>query len=89
MSNYASFDVKIDNGDGMETLVPAAVVKVRDVTAANPVTGVGAIALADLESDGNGHVAAGSLAIAVGRIVRFSWFRDLDGRCGSAVQVTT
>ena len=90
MSAYQGFDVMIDNDDGTQTLMPSVVIKVRDITAANPATGVGAIALPDLASDVNGHVAAGTLTgVAVGRLIRFGWFRDADARCGSAVQVTT
>lgn len=88
-SNYTAFDVKFDNYDGQPVPVANAVVKVRDVQDANPTTGVGAIALPDIAADANGHVAAGVLAIAAGRKVRFFWVRDADGRCGSAIMTTT
>jgi hypothetical protein len=88
-SNFTGFDVKIDIGGGIEKLVPGVTIEVRDITDADPETGVGAVALADLVADGSAHVAAGTLAIDPGSSVRFSWFRDVDGRCGSAVQVTT
>jgi hypothetical protein len=88
-SNYAAFDVLIDLGTGTYTLVPLATVKVYDIQAADPVTGVGAIALPDITSDADGHVAPGTLAISAGRKVRFSWNRTTDGRCGSATAVTS
>lgn len=88
-SNYTGFDVLIDDADGTWTPVPNVTVKARDITGADPATGAGAAALPDLASDADGHVAAGTFAIAAGRSVRFFWVRDLDGRCGSAVQITT
>jgi hypothetical protein len=68
--------------------VPGQTITVRDVTDADPVTGLGAVALPDLASDADGWVAAGTLAVDAGRTVRFSWFRALDGRCGQAEQTT-
>jgi hypothetical protein len=88
-SEFTNFDVVIDKGDGTEALVPNVTVKVRDITDADPETGAGAVALPDLLADADGHVAAGTLAIDAGRVVRFGWLRDLDVRCGSAVQITT
>jgi hypothetical protein len=88
-SAYTGFDVKLDNNDGTETLVPSVTVKAYDIQDANPATGVGAIALPDVNADVNGHVPAGTFNIAVGRKVRFSWTRAADGRCGSATTTTT
>jgi hypothetical protein len=95
-SDFTGFDVLvtyIEEVDGVEmereATVPGVTVIVRDVTDADPVTGVGAIALADLLADSSGHVAAGTAAVAAGRTLRFAWLRTLDGRCGSATQVTT
>jgi hypothetical protein len=89
-SNFVGFDIQIDLGGGaLETVPAVTAVEVRDVTDADPVTGVGAIALTDIASDSSGHVAAGTVSVAVGRTVRFAWFRDVDARCGSAIQITT
>jgi hypothetical protein len=89
MSSFLGFDVTIDKKDGTFAPVAGAVVAVRDVTDADPVTGAGAVALADVVADGAGHVASGELAVAAGRRIRFTWVRALDGRCGSIVRVTT
>ncbi len=86
-SAFTGFDVKIDD-NGTEILLSEVTVYVRDVTDADPATGAGAIALDDLESDESGHVVAGTLPVAAGRMVRFGWFRNVDVRCGSAVQTT-
>jgi len=80
MSAYAAFDVLIDNNDGTSSVVPLTTINVYNVT--------GAAALADLTSDVDGHVPAGTLAIAAGSVVRFS-FKLTDGRCGYAEVVTT
>jgi hypothetical protein len=80
MATYAAFDVKLDNRDGTETLLPSETVHVYDVT--------NGAALADIASDANGHVAAGSLAVAVGTLIRFSFHRA-DGLCGYAETLTT
>jgi hypothetical protein len=80
MSNYTAFDVLIDNNDGTASPVPLTTINVYDVT--------GAAALADLTSDVNGHVPAGTLPIAAGSIARFS-FKLADGRCGYSEIVTT
>lgn len=80
MSNYAAFDVLIDNNDGTSTPVPLTTINVYDVA--------GAAALADVTSDAAGHVPAGTVPIAVGSIVRFS-FKLADGRCGYSEIVTT
>jgi hypothetical protein len=79
-SNYAAFEVKIDNDDGSITPVPGQIIKVYDVTHA--------AALSDLASDGDGHVAGGTLPVVVGTVVRFS-FSQVDGHCGYAEVVTT
>lgn len=81
MSAYAGFDVLIDDGSGVVTPVAGATVKVYDVTAA--------AALADLTTDGSGHVAAGTYpAVPAGRVLRFR-IDNLLGRSGLAEQVTT
>jgi hypothetical protein len=80
MSNYAAFDCVIDNNDGSSSPVPLTTVNVYDVT--------GAAALADLTTDAAGHIPAGTVPIAAGSIVRFS-FKLTDGRCGYAEVVTT
>jgi hypothetical protein len=80
MSNYPAFEVKIDNNDGSETLLPLQTVKVYDVTHSTP--------LSDVASDANGLVAAGSLAVDAGTTIRFSFSRT-DGICGYAEILTT
>jgi hypothetical protein len=75
MSDYAAFDVLIDNNDGT-----AVVVKVYNVT--------GSAALSDIAADSSGHVAGGTLAVAAGTKIRFSVQRA-DGLCGYAEQITT
>jgi len=91
MSNYSAFDVFFDNSDGTTTPVADPTVHVRDITGANPATGAGAAALPDIVTASNplGHIPPGTLSIAAGRTVRFFWVRDVDGRCGSAVTVTS
>lgn len=80
MSSYSAFDVLIDNNDGTQTAVPGATVHVYDVT--------NAAALADVVADGSGHVTAGTLAVAVGTLIRF-WVNLGNGRVGYAEVVTT
>jgi len=80
MSAYAAFDVVIDNNDGTSSPVPLTTINVYNVT--------GGAALADLTTDAAGHIPAGTLAIAAGSIVRFS-FKLTDGRCGYCETVTT
>jgi hypothetical protein len=80
MSNYPGFEVKIDNDDGTTTLLPLQTVKVYDVTHST--------ALSDIASDANGLVATGSLAVAVGTRIRFSFSRA-DGICGFSEVITT
>jgi len=90
MSNFTGFDVEIDLNDGTIPIpVPNAVVQVRDVTNANVATGAGAIALANLVADANGHVASGTLPVAAGRTIRFTWVRAADGWCASLLRVTS
>jgi len=73
MSTYPAFDVKIDNDDGTTTPCPLQVVHVYDVT--------NGAALADVTADAAGVVAAGSLSVAAGTLIRFSFARA-DGICG-------
>jgi hypothetical protein len=74
LSTYPAFDVKIDNDDGTTTPCPTQTIKVYDVT--------NAVALApDLVSDASGVVQAGTLAVASGTLIRFSFSRA-DGICG-------
>ena len=80
MSTYPVIDVRIDNGDGTPVPVPGAVIKVYDVTNDE--------ALDDLVADGDGHVPAGTLAVAAGTLIRFSVQRA-DGLCGYAETITT
>jgi hypothetical protein len=79
-SNYAAFDVHVDNGDGTRTAVASHAVKVYDVTHST--------ALADTVTDANGHVAAGSVSPAAGTTIRFSV--DLgNGQVGYSEAVTS
>jgi hypothetical protein len=80
MSAYAAFDVVTQAADGTTEPVPLQTVKVYNVT--------GAAALADLTTDANGHIPAGTLAVAAGTVIRFSFLKT-DGRCGFAERVTT
>lgn len=79
-SNYPAFDVLVDNDDGTTSPVPSTTIKVYNVT--------GSAALADLASDADGHVAAGTLAVAVGTLIRFSFSRT-NGQCGFSEVLTT
>jgi hypothetical protein len=80
MSAYAAFDVTIDNNDGTTTTVPLETISVYDITNDE--------ALADLETDANGHIDTGTLAVAAGTEIRFS-YRQANGICGYAEIVTT
>ncbi|MGH9873397.1 MAG: hypothetical protein ACRD9S_13170 [Pyrinomonadaceae bacterium] len=80
MSNYLQFEVLIDNDDGTTTPVPAATIAVYDVT--------NDVALDDIASDVDGHVAAGTVDTDAGNTVRLS-FRLDNGLCGFSEQVTT
>lgn len=79
-SNYLSFEVLIDNDDGTTTPMPSQTVHVYDVTHTT--------ALADIASDANGHVAAGTVTPTVGTLVRFS-VSLANGQCGYKEEVTT
>jgi hypothetical protein len=78
-SGYTSFEVLIDNDDGTTTPVLSQPITVYDVT--------NDVALDDLASDANGHVASGTLDVDAGTIVRFS-AALADGRCGFKEEVT-
>lgn len=81
MSNYSGFDVVIDENTGEVSPAAGVTVNVYDVT--------GGVALADLTSDVNGHVVAGSYpAVAVGHVLRFR-VENENGMSGFAEQVTT
>lgn len=80
MSNYPGFEVKIDNDDGSQTMLPLQTLKVYDVTNDE--------ALDDVNSDANGLVAAGTLDVDAGTRIRFSFSRP-DGICGFAEIFTT
>jgi len=79
-SNYASFEVLIDNDDGTTTPVVSQPVHVYDVTNDE--------ALDDISSDADGHVAAGTLDVDPGTTVRFHTALG-DGQCGYKEEVTT
>lgn len=79
-SNYTAFEVLIDNDDGTTTPVPSQTIDVYDVT--------NSTALSDIASDANGHVAGGTVAVAVGTTVRFSAAKA-NGQCGYSEIVTT
>jgi hypothetical protein len=80
MSDYAAFDVKTQDVDGTTAPVPLETIKVYDVT--------NDVALDDLETDANGHIDAGTLAVDAGTEIRFS-FLMANGRCGYSQIVTT
>lgn len=82
-SNYVAFDVykRPTPLSNQWVLVPGATVKVRDITnSAN---------LSDLMADGAGHVAGGTLAVAVGTLIRFRYEPGGNDPHGEAYQVTT
>jgi hypothetical protein len=72
-SYYSAFEVKIDNDDGTTDPCPLQLVKCYDVTHT--------LALADLMTDANGLIEAGSLAVDPATLIRFSFSR-VDGICG-------
>jgi hypothetical protein len=86
-SNYAAFEVKIDNDDGTTTMCPLQTVRVFDVT--------NQAALANVVSDASGIVAAGTVTPGPGTLLRFSFIRDYAagdpdvGVCGYAEVFTT
>lgn len=79
-SDYAAFEVYIDNDDGTVTPVGGQTVKVFNVT--------GNAALADTASDVNGTVPGATVAVNPGTLLRFSVQRA-DGLCGFAEVLTT
>jgi hypothetical protein len=87
-SNFIGFELTVDVGSSKEP-IPSATVQVYDISAADPVDGSGAMALADVASDVDGHVASGTVAVAAGSLVRFSYTRAADGLCRCDSQVTT
>lgn len=87
-SDYTGFDVNVVV-DGVEYPVAGETVLVFDIEDVDETDGSGAIQLADLATDGAGHVAAGVLPIDPGRRVRFSVTRAADGLCRSYTQETT
>jgi hypothetical protein len=80
LSNYASFEVKIRKPDKTIVMVPSQTIHVYDVTHS--------AALADIASDTNGIVAAGTVPVAAGTLIRFSFWRA-DGECGKKEATTT
>ena len=80
MSNYPAFDAMIDNDDGTFTPLASVTIDIYDVD--------GSASLGTTASDADGHVAGGSLAGAVGTLVRFS-YHAANGICGYAEVVTT
>jgi hypothetical protein len=85
MSNYASFQAYYrDMTTGAITPVVSATVEVRDVT-----DDPACVRLADTASDADGVVPGASVAVAVGRLLRFTFKNANNGRCGSAVATTT
>ncbi|HEX8500808.1 MAG TPA: hypothetical protein VF659_09465 [Pyrinomonadaceae bacterium] len=88
-SKVTGLEVKYTDDDISTTPVPGATVEVRDVTDADPVTGAGAIRLDDIVADGSGVIPTTTLAgVAVGRLLRFTWKRESDGRSGTALRTT-
>ena len=81
MSNYAAFDVLIEDSDGLQTPAALATVHVYDATGAVDLT-------PDLTADANGHIPAGTLAVAAGTSIRF-WCELDGGLVGFAEVVTT
>ncbi len=81
MSNYDAAQIWIDNHDGTLTAAVSATVKAWDVDADMDL-GV------SLLTDGDGILAAGTLAVAVGTVVRFR-VENFHGRAGFAEVTTT
>ena len=79
-SHYVQFDVTAWQTNGSKTALPSWTVKVWDAT--------NAVALDDLESDGDGVVVAGTLPVAAGTTI---WFRveNYQGMAGMLEQITT
>jgi hypothetical protein len=78
-SNYAAFDVLIDNDDGTTTPVAGETIGVYDVTNDAP--------LADTASDADGHVPGDTVAVDAGTELRFSFSRA-NGICGFSEVLT-
>lgn len=72
-STYSGFDLLVDNGDGTVTPVANQTVNFYNVTA-------DAAVATTATSDGQGHVASGSLNINAGTVVRY-WFVTTKGIC--------
>jgi hypothetical protein len=70
----------VDNDDGTTTPIASATFNVYDVTHA--------AALADVASDANGIVPAGTVTPAAGTLIRFS-YHQANGICGYAEVLTT
>lgn len=88
-SKFVGLEVKFTDDDITTTPVPGETVEVRDVTDADPVTGVGAIRLDDLVTDDHGIIPTTTLAgVVVGRVLRFTWYRNTDGRTGTVLRTT-
>jgi hypothetical protein len=79
-SDYAAFDVSIDNDDGTTTPVASETIDVYDVTHAGALTATA--------SDANGHVAGATVAVAAGTKLRFSFSRA-NGICGYSEVLTS
>lgn len=79
-SDYATFEVKIDNDDGSVTMLGGETIAVYDVTNDAP--------LADTASDADGIVPGDTVAVDAGTLLRFSFSRA-DGICGYAEVLTT
>lgn len=79
-SNYPTIDVFFVESDGARTAAASTTVKVRN-TATNT-------DIATLTTDSNGHIAAGTLSVAAGTLVRFR-VENYQGRAHSVDVVTT
>lgn len=79
-SNYAAFDCLLDNNDGTTDPINSETIHVYDVT--------NSASLTSIASDANGHVAGGTLSVAVGTLIRFSFSRS-NGLCGYSEVLTT
>jgi hypothetical protein len=81
MSNFPAFDIPIDDDDGALGFAGVLTVKIWDVT--------NGADLGTVTSNAQGHVAAGTLAVATGTRVRFRIEHDGQGRAGFNEIVTT
>jgi hypothetical protein len=94
MSSYTGFDALIDpNYSGIPVPLPlvpiTTAIQVLDVTDVDDSDGSGAISLPDVTPDVNGVVPNGTVAVAVGRVIRFSWYRAADGLSFILHRITT